>query len=236
MTGVMERRKVLILNRSWTAVGISSVPRAIRLLCSEHANGTPKARIITPPPVGSFETFDWADWSKLRPAEGEDAIISARELFKVPDVVLLTQYDRMPEKTVHFCRKHVWKRDNYTCQYCGRKPPADELTLDHVLPRAQGGDTSWTNCVLACYQCNAQKADRRPEQAFRPKGPKAQDWRGPSPMRLAKTPLKPKYSLFRGEPHRIPETWKHWLDKMYWEVPLENDMNEVVNETDDFDD
>lgn len=235
--GVLNRRKALVLNRGWAAVGIVSMQRAITLLASEHEDGKPKARIITPPPVGSFELFDWSDWTKLRPEEGEDAIITSHDLLKVPDVILLTRYDRVPDQKVHFCRKAVWKRDNYTCQYCGCKPPPDELTLDHIIPRAQGGETSWTNCVLACYQCNAQKADRRPEDAYRPKDKdKAAAWRGPNPMKLRSKPVKPKFSLFRGDPVRIPETWKHWLDKMYWEVPLENDMNEISSDTvDDFD-
>ncbi|MGO8753162.1 MAG: HNH endonuclease [Thermoguttaceae bacterium] len=77
----------------------------------------------------------------------------------------MTGYDRTPEATVTFSRRNVFKRDHFTCQYCGSQPGTEELTVDHVIPRAQGGVSSWTNCVLACVACNKRKADRTPEQA-----------------------------------------------------------------------
>lgn len=58
-------------------------------------------------------------------------------------------------------RRGVLKRDNYTCGYCGRSA----TTIDHVVPRAQGGTTTWLNCVAACRECNAFKRDRTPDQA-----------------------------------------------------------------------
>lgn len=240
MAGVMTRHKTLVLNKLWTAVGICSLQRAVTMLWKEHEDGTPKAKIITPPPVGGFETFTWSDWSQLRPKEGENCIITNRAFYKVPDVILLSRYEGMPQQKVHFCRKAVWKRDGYKCQFCGRKVPHDELTLDHVIPRSLNGPTSWTNCVLACVKCNSQKADRVPvgyedhgPLALRGKKQKDYDaercpegWLGASPMKLLREPKKPKFSLFKGDRVRIPETWKHWIDKAYWEVPLVNDMDE----------
>ena len=189
-------KKVLVLNRNWCAVGVVCLPKAISLLFTHYEDGEPRAKIITPPPKGSYEVWDWSDWSGLRPQEGEETLISASSVYRIPEVMLLTRYDRMPIQKVNFCRRAIWKRDEYRCQYCGVKPPADECTLDHILPRSLGGDTSWTNCVLACYQCNSQKADRRPEDAFRPRDKeRARKWKGPSPMRLLKAPVKPEYSV-----------------------------------------
>jgi 5-methylcytosine-specific restriction endonuclease McrA len=217
-------RKVLVLNSNWCAVGVVDMPSAIGLLYSQYSDGEPRARIVTPPPLGNYEVWDWEDWSRLKPKEGEHGLISASKIFKIPEVILLSRYDSLPEQKVNFCRRAIWKRDDFTCQYCGRKPPGDECTLDHVIPKSLGGDTSWTNCVLACYACNSQKADRRPEHAFRPKDKeKIRRWRGPSPMKLLKKPVKPEYSILK-EKMQILDTWKHWLDKLYWEVPLENDM------------
>ena len=150
---------------------------------------------------------------------------------KIPEVILLTNYDKLPNKSATFCRREIWKRDNYKCQYCGIKCQ-DDLTLDHVIPRSLGGETSWVNCVLACSSCNSQKADRVPvgyeshgTLAVRLKGHK--NWIGESPMQLAKEPVKPKFSLFKGrKPTNLKESWKHWLNKMYWEIPLINDMKE----------
>lgn len=65
----------------------------------------------------------------------------------------------------NFSRKAVVKRDKSSCQYCGKSLSASAVTIDHVLPRAQGGVTSFVNCVVACQACNNKKADRTPEQA-----------------------------------------------------------------------
>lgn len=217
-------KKVLVLNKNWSAVGVVGLPRAMALLFTEYDDGEPKAKIITPPPVGRYEAWTWGDWSEMRPSFGEEGLVSASKVYRVPEVLLLTKYEALPRQKVNFCRRSIWKRDNFTCQYCGRKPPQDECTLDHILPKSLGGGTSWHNCVLACYQCNSQKADRRPEDAYKPKDKeKARKWTGPSPMRLLKAPHKPEYSVIKDK-IKILDTWKHWIDKMYWEIPLENDM------------
>lgn len=217
-------RKVLVLNSNWSAVGLIGLPRAISLLFSIYDDGEPKARIINPPPKGNYEIYDWSDWSKIKPLNGEDGLVSASDVFKIPEVLLLSKYDNLPRQRVNFCRRTIWKRDQYICQYCGKRPPQDECTLDHIVPRSLGGETNWLNCVLACYQCNSQKADRRPEDAFKPKDKeKAKKWRGPSPMKLLKIPTKPEYSVIKDR-IKILDSWKHWVDKMYWDVTLENDM------------
>ena len=223
----MKNSNVLKLNKNWTAIGFASLERCICLLFSECSNGLPKAQVVTPPPKGSYETWTWKDWSELKPGKNENVIVSATKIYKVPEVILLSEYDKVPTIKINFCRRSIWKRDNYTCQYCGRKPANNECSLDHVIPKSKGGDTSWTNCVLSCYQCNSQKADREPHEAFRPKDKeKARLWRGSSPMKLLSVPKKPDNSLFYRDQIKILDTWKHWIDRLYWEVTLENDMNE----------
>ncbi len=97
---------------------------------------------------------------------------------RVPEVIALTDYDRLPMAAVTFSRRNIFKRDHYTCQYCGAQPGSEELTIDHVVPRSQGGVSTWENCVLACMACNKRKADRTPEQAR---------------MRLRKKPVRPAW-------------------------------------------
>ena len=164
-------RPTLVLNRNWQAVNVATVARALVLLWNESA------RVVDP---ADYQTYDWADWSKLQPRVGEQAIRAVRFRLRVPEVITLTDYDRLPAAAVSFSRRNIFKRDQYTCQYCGRqwsnvemgkrradaarRPLGmDELTLDHVIPRSQGGQSRWDNCVLACVDCNTRKADRTPK-------------------------------------------------------------------------
>lgn len=225
---VATARDVLVLNRNWCAVGVVSMPRALNLLFAQYDNGEPKARIITPPPEGSYEVWEWSEWAEFSPDSEENSLRGVSKSYRVPEVVLLSRYESVPVRRIHFCRRELWRRDGFTCQYCGVRPAEDECTIDHVIPKSLGGETSWTNCVLACYRCNSQKADRRPEDARKPREKdRARRWRGPSPMKLLKAPTKPEYSIIKGRT-RILDTWRHWLDKMYWEITLENDMEEEV--------
>lgn len=205
---VMTHRKCLVLNKTWTPIGTVSLRRAMTMLFSYHSSGEPKARIIDPT---TYQAFTWEDWSKLRPELTDDVIRSARVHFRVPEVIVLTGYDKLPKPKLHFSRRTLFKRDGNKCQYCGKKPGSEELTIDHVLPRAQGGETSWENCVLACVGCNSKKANRTPEQAR---------------MELIRKPEKPKVQLFRFDSIRPVKSWEAFLGQAYWNVELENDMED----------
>ena len=222
MTSIaLENRRVLVLNKLWTAIRVVNLPKALGLLFGEYENSEPKAKIVDP--FQNFQTFTWEDWSKLKPLDGESAMASARSAFKIPEVIMLTQYDEMPENRVRFSRRSIHRRDEFKCQYCNKKVGEDG-TIAHVIPKSKGGLTTWENCVLACVQCNSQKANRRPEEAF--KG-KIINWIGPSPMKLLSVPKKPKFSVLRGERYNVPKSWKSFLadpiSEAYWEVELDND-------------
>jgi 5-methylcytosine-specific restriction endonuclease McrA len=119
--------------------------------------------------------------------------------------VSLTRYDRVPASTVTFSRRNIFKRDRYTCQYCGTQPGSEELTIDHVLPRSQGGMSSWQNCVLACVECNKRKADRTPEQAGMP---------------LRRRPARPTWRpIYANNGFRI-DSWSRFVSDAYWNVEL----------------
>ena len=156
MTPRVLQRPTLVLNRNWQPVNVATVARALVLLWNESA------RVVDP---ADYQLYTWADWSKLRPRDDEPFIQAVRFRLRVPEVVALSGYDRLPVAHVTFSRRNIFKRDHYTCQYCGAQPGSEELTLDHVVPRSQGGVSSWENCVLACMACNKRKADRTPEQA-----------------------------------------------------------------------
>jgi 5-methylcytosine-specific restriction endonuclease McrA len=100
-------------------------------------------------------------------AEEEDGMFihSSQFAFRVPSVIRLLEFRRIPFQTRALSRKNVLLRDRYTCQFCGRVTPAHELTLDHVIPRSRGGRTDWDNLVACCHRCNNLKGDRLPEEA-----------------------------------------------------------------------
>lgn len=235
MTAAMKmNRKVLVLNKCWTAIDVTELSNAIRLLFSYHEDGKhigePKARIIDP--SMDFQTYTWADWTAIRPKDGEDVIIGCGAEFRIPEVIMLTEFDKMPQQRVHFSRKTIYRRDGCRCQYCGDKLTSDELTIDHVVPSSKGGLSTWENCCLCCTPCNRQKADRLLEDCYRGKKQGDYDeiknpngWKGPSPMKLLSVPKKPKFSIIRGDRATAPKSWSSFISTAYWEVELENDNN-----------
>jgi 5-methylcytosine-specific restriction endonuclease McrA len=197
MVAKVLQRPTLVLNRNWQPVNVATVARALVLLWNESA------RVVDP---ADYQTYTWEDWSRLRPHDGERFIQAVRIRLRVPEVVTLSEYDRLPAAAVTFSRRNIFKRDRFTCQYCGVQPGSEELTLDHVVPRAQGGESRWDNCVLACVACNKRKADRTPQQAG---------------MRLHKQPVQPKWRpLYAAHNVRI-ESWSKFVSEAYWNVALE---------------
>lgn len=102
---------------------------------------------------GVARELEWVDGEYVGPYRR----VTAVEL--VNEMVTIFVYERTGK--VMFSKTNVLRRDHYRCAYCGRTG----RTIDHVLPRAQGGETTWLNCVAACLKCNGDKADRTPEQA-----------------------------------------------------------------------
>ena len=90
---------------------------------------------------------------------------SSRQSIKLPSVIRLLEYRRIPQQTRALSRKNILMRDRYTCQYCLKSTPSGVLTLDHVIPRSRSGETTWENLVACCHHCNNRKGNRTPEEA-----------------------------------------------------------------------
>lgn len=129
---------VLVLNATYEPINVTAARRAVVLVL--------KGVATTEEENGSF-------------------IHSARMAIRIPSVIRLTHFRRIPYQTRALSRKNILLRDRYTCQFCGRVLPASELTLDHVVPRSRGGHTDWDNLVACCHSCNNLKGDRLPEEA-----------------------------------------------------------------------
>jgi 5-methylcytosine-specific restriction endonuclease McrA len=130
--------------------------------------------------------------------EYDQEVHSTSVIFKLPAVVRLVNMFRRPKRRVKYSKQNIFARDRWTCQYCGVEKETSELTIDHVVPKSQGGKTEWGNVVSACKACNAKKADRTPQE---------------SSMRLRHVPTKPDWipllTLKIGNP--APGMWKNYL-------------------------
>ncbi|MBI4460090.1 MAG: HNH endonuclease [Acidobacteria bacterium] len=134
----MLHTPVLVLNATYEPVNVCAARRAIVLIL----NGVALAEEVT--------------WGQVR---------STSLVMRIPSVIRLLEYRRIPHQARALSRKNILIRDHHTCQFCGSVVVASELTLDHVIPRSQGGKSSWENLVACCYACNNRKGDRTPEQA-----------------------------------------------------------------------
>jgi len=180
---------VLVLNRSYVPIHVTSARRAFCLIYREVALAVDV----------EYQTFDFEQWQGQSASRADDPVIGTiRGLLRVPRVIVLRNYDRVPKRHVRYSRVNVFTRDKYTCQYCGTRPPRSELNLDHVVPRALGGKTSWENVVASCVDCNRRKGGRTPQQAR---------------LRLQRRPTRPRWTplmnLARSHPHY--EEWRPFL-------------------------
>ena len=196
----MLNSNVLVLNRSFLPIHVTSVRRAFSLVYQDVA------RVVNE----EYRTFDFESWQQLAVARDAEAIGTARGRIRVPRVILLVSYDRVPRRRVRFSRFNVFARDNNTCQYCGKRFARHELNIDHVIPRSQNGLSTWENVVCSCFHCNRVKGGRRPEEAG---------------VKLITKPVQPEWTPFMLETFSF-KRYREWLpflnevDAAYWNTEL----------------
>ncbi|MFW6051302.1 MAG: HNH endonuclease [Myxococcota bacterium] len=161
---------VLILNRGYQPVRITTVRHAFMMLYMGRARALD----------GDFEPMDFDAWIETRPCDGDELLGTPGGAVRVPRVLLLTHYNRVPRAPLRLSRRNIFLRDDYTCQYCRSRLPARELNLDHVLPRSRGGRSTWENLVTSCRICNLRKGRATPEEAG---------------MALRRLPARPSWSV-----------------------------------------
>lgn len=195
-------KPVLVLNRGYEAVNTLTVKEAISKVFNENAV------IILPPNDENkyWQEMTWDDWGKLIPKENEPTISSPRQVFRLPEIIRLARFDKKLNLGIRMSRRAIWQRDDYRCQYCKIRPGSENLSIDHIIPKSQGGKTTWINVVLACIDCNGKKADRTPQQAG---------------MKLMKEPRVPPYDILKGKHIRV-DSWQHFLGDCYWNTTLQD--------------
>lgn len=177
---------VLVLNKSWVAVGTTTVRNGLCAIARGAAVG------LCPE---SYQLYDWERW-----VDSDTPPLVARHVHSpsmsipAPEVIILTNYDRLYAKAPAFSYRGLYARDGFKCQYCLKRMSARDLTVDHVVPRAKGGKTSWENCVASCLPCNQSKADRTPREAG---------------LKLRKRPKQPRWNPTMMIPDSAyPESWE----------------------------
>lgn len=170
---------------------------------------------FSPVSVHPLSTLSWQDAIKdlfsdkvICVSEYEVEVRSASTKFRLPSVVALREYRRVP-RHVPFTRANLWLRDGGRCVYCHGTLPTSEVTFDHVMPRSRGGDASWENIACACAPCNNRKANRTPAECRMFPDPAP---RKPTQFELAKAAK----ALVGNAP--VP---RGWLDYVYWGGELE---------------
>ena len=201
-----------MLNAHYMAMRVVSVRRAFTLLFKHDPRNQPVAEIVSVED-GRYVSYDFADWAELSQfrkefePDGHDWIRTVRFDIVVPRIIRVLTFAKLPRQEVKFNRRNLFARDANTCQYCGKRYTTSQLSLDHVIPRSQGGKTMWENIVCACLKCNVRKGGRTPSEAH---------------VRLVRPPTKPRrnpvISVAMSD-HRY-SSWKQFLDAAYWDVEL----------------
>ncbi len=191
---------VLVLNRSYLPIHVTTVRRAFALIYQDLARAVDE----------QYQTFNFDEWSQLAVARDGEAIGTPGGRIRVPRVILLIAFDRVPKRHVRFSRLNIFARDNFTCQYCGVRLPRAELNLDHVVPRALGGRSTWDNVVCSCLECNRQKGGCTPEQAG---------------LHLLRRPQRPRWTPFvnfmlSSVRYREWQPFLNIVDASYWNAEL----------------
>lgn len=182
----LENNSVLVLNKAWQALRVSSVRAALSQMAADASTG-----LDISPEGDSMVPVKWADWLNLPVREHDQFITSpgsydnvsgerSIKKIRIPTVIVLAKYAKVPKKRPRFTRRNIHARDGGRCQYTGRLLAPGEGNLDHVIPRSRGGTTSWENIVLSDPQVNFRKANRTPEEAgltllSKPSAPKETD-------------------------------------------------------------
>jgi 5-methylcytosine-specific restriction endonuclease McrA len=129
---LLMQTPVLVLNASYEPINICAARRAVVLVLKGLA---------------------------MPEEENGHYLHAARIAMRVPSVIRLLEYRRIPHQTRALSRKNILLRDRNTCQYCGVVLSSSELTLDHVVPRSRGGSSTWENLVACCHPCNRKKGN-----------------------------------------------------------------------------
>jgi 5-methylcytosine-specific restriction endonuclease McrA len=147
---------VLVLNKNFCAIHIIGWQKCMSLIFQDSARPLDRDFV-------SYKFDDWLEFSEM--TNDYPTINTISHKIAIPEIIVLRKYDRLPQRETKYSRQTLFERDKFTCGYCGNIFNRKDLTVDHIIPRAQGGTTTWKNTITACFRCNSLKADKTPEQS-----------------------------------------------------------------------
>lgn len=171
MNNHLDKKTVLVLNKNWQAIHVKSPTEALSMMYADVATG------LDVRGTDHMVPLKWNEWTQLLSTEDDEYIKTVRGNIRIPKIIILCKFDRVPKKRPRFTTQGIWIRDKGVCQYTGKKLKPNEGNIDHVIPKSKGGKTDWTNCVLSHKNVNAKKGNRLLEEAGlrllnEPKAPK----------------------------------------------------------------
>lgn len=198
MTAAVLELPVLILNSGWLPVRISHAADALTKMFKGEAKAVDE----------DYAVWDFDSWAELKAKENEPVVHTVTLTIRVPEIIVLAHYSQAHGRKIVFSRANIYRRDNWTCCYCGAKPGVRELTIDHVVPRCRGGKSEWTNCVLACTDCNRNKDRKTPQEAG---------------LTMLWQPYKPTWSprMVIKKVANTPASWEKFVSDSYWHTKLQ---------------
>jgi 5-methylcytosine-specific restriction endonuclease McrA len=155
----LNQLTVLVLNKNWQAIHVKNPMDALSMMYT----GTAVALHVIDGEIQ--QPLKWNQWVSLPFNSNEQYLNSPTQQIQIPKIIILTKFGKVPLKRPKLSKQNIWKRDNFTCQYTGKKIKLGEGNIDHVLPKSKGGKTEWSNLVLSCKDINQHKGDKTPEQA-----------------------------------------------------------------------
>ncbi len=192
MKEILHKNVVLVLNRNWQAIAITTPAQAFGQMATDSATGLDIQSSDWMLPV------KWDDWRELSVREGDLSVGVANGKIRVPTVLVLCRYNKVPIHRPKLNSRNIWLRDGGVCQYSGKALRPSEGNIDHIIPVSRGGQNSWENCVLSCKKLNEKKADKTPNEAG---------------LRLIRKPFEPRAVPITATLKNIHDMrdWDHFL-------------------------
>lgn len=183
---------VLVLNKNWQAINVNTPADALASMYMGSAIG------LDVQGLDNMIPLKWKEWINLPVKDNDLFVKTINGKIKIPKIIILCNYNKVPKKRPKFTMNGVWSRDNGICQYTGKKLKPNEGNIDHIIPKSRGGKSDWNNCVLSHREVNAFKADKTPEEI------------GLKLIKTPKNPISMPISYYIKNTHQIKE-WDIFL-------------------------